>query len=108
METTLAATTTAAATPAAGSSIWLTVGYMAVFLVIMYLLIFLPQKKRDKKAKAMLNSLEVGSSVTTIGGITGTIVNIKDDEVTVETSVEKTKINFKKSAIGQVKPVEKA
>lgn len=101
-------TTAAVVAPAAGSSIWLTVGYMAVFLVIMYLLIFLPQKKRDKKAKAMISSLEVGSSVTTIGGIIGTIVNIRDDEVTVETSIERTKINLKKSAIGQVKPVGKA
>lgn len=106
METTLA--TTVAQETNTGGSIWLTVGYMAIFLVIMYLLIFLPQKKRDKKAKAMLSALEVGNSVTTIGGITGTIVNIKDDEVTIETSIEKTKINFKKSAIGQVKPVEKA
>ncbi|MDD4189008.1 MAG: preprotein translocase subunit YajC [Eubacteriales bacterium] len=106
MEPTLA--TTVAQETNTGGSIWLTVGYMAIFLVIMYLLIFLPQKKRDKKAKAMLSALEVGNSVTTIGGITGTIVNIKDDEVTIETSIEKTKINFKKSAIGQVKPVEKA
>jgi len=73
----------------------------------MYLLVFLPQKKRDKKAKAMLNAMQVGNSVITIGGITGKVINIKDDEVTIETGVEKTKINFKKWAVKEViAPVE--
>ncbi len=92
---------------AQGGGIWLTVGYIVFFAVIMYFLIFLPQKKRDKKAKAMLDSMQVGNEVVTIGGISGKVVNIKDDEVTVETGVERAKINFKKWAIKEVvKPVE--
>jgi preprotein translocase subunit YajC len=88
-------------------SILFTVGYLVLFIVIMYLLIFLPQKKRDKKAKAMLDAMQVGNTVITIGGITGKVINIKDDEVTVETGVEKAKINFKKWAVKEViKPVE--
>jgi preprotein translocase subunit YajC len=55
----------------------------------------------------MLDSMQVGHQVITIGGITGKIVNIKDDEVTIETGVERAKINFKKWAIKEViKPVE--
>ncbi|NLK87990.1 MAG: preprotein translocase subunit YajC [Clostridiaceae bacterium] len=77
------------------------------FAVVMYFLIFLPQKKRDKKAKEMLDSMQVGNQVITIGGISGKVVNIKDDEVTIETGVERAKINFKKWAIKEViKPVE--
>ncbi len=95
----------AAAAP--GGSILLTVGYLLFFVVIMYLLIFLPQKRRDKKAKELINALQVGNNVVTIGGVAGKVINIKDDEVTVETSVEKTKMNFKKWAIKEViKPVE--
>lgn len=95
----------AAAAP--GGSLLLTVGYLLFFVVIMYLLIFLPQKRRDKKAKELINSLQVGNNVVTIGGVAGKVINIKDDEVTVETSVEKTKMNFKKWAIKEViKPVE--
>lgn len=85
----------------------LTLGYLVFFILIMYLMIFLPQKRRDKKAKAMLDAMQVGNTVITIGGVTGKIINIKDDEVTVETGVERAKITFKKWAIKEViKPVE--
>ena len=91
-----------------GISMWLpTLGYLVFFILMMYLLIFLPQKRRDKKAKAMLDSMQVGPEVITIGGVSGKIVNLKDDEVTIETGVEKAKINFKKWAIKEViKPIE--
>jgi preprotein translocase subunit YajC len=94
-------------TAAGGGGIYLTVGYLLFFIVIMYLLIFLPQKRRDKKAKDMLSALQVGYAIVTIGGISGKVLNIKDDEVTIETSVEKSKINVKKWAIKEVvKPME--
>jgi preprotein translocase subunit YajC len=90
-----------------GGSILMTFLPIVLFVVVMYFLIFLPQKKRDKKTKEMLDSMQVGHQVITIGGITGKIVNIKDDEVTIETGVERAKINFKKWAIKEViKPVE--
>ena len=55
----------------------------------------------------MLEALQVGNEVVSIGGISGKIVNIKDDEVTVETGVERAKVNFKKWAIKEViKPIE--
>lgn len=84
-----------------------TIGYLLFFVAIMYLLIFLPQKRRDKKNKLMLDALQVGNNVVTIGGVAGKIINIKDDEFTVETSVEKTQIVVKKWAIKEVnKPIE--
>jgi preprotein translocase subunit YajC len=90
-----------------GGGLFLTVGYLLFFIVLMYLLIFLPQKRRDKKAKEMLGALQVGQAVVTIGGIAGKVINIKDDEVTIETGVEKAKINVKKWAVKEVvKPVE--
>jgi preprotein translocase subunit YajC len=90
-----------------GGSLLMMIIWVAFFALIMYFLIFLPQKKRDKKTKEMLDSMQVGNQVITIGGISGKVINIKDDEVTVETGVEKAKINFKKWAIKEViKPVE--
>jgi preprotein translocase subunit YajC len=84
-----------------------TLAYILFFIVIMYLLIFLPQKRRDKKAKEMINAVQVGNQVVSIGGITGKVINIKDDEVTVETGVERAKIVLKKWAIKEVvKPIE--
>lgn len=81
--------------------------YIAFFIGIMYLLVFLPQKKRDKKAKEMVNSLKVGDKVVTIGGIYGKIINIKDDEITIETSVEKNKVVMKNWSVKEIdKPIE--
>ena len=83
------------------------VGYLLFFGVIMYLLVYMPQKRKDKKAKELMNSLQVGYKVTTHSGIVGKVINIKDDELTVETGVERTRLDIKKWAVRDVeKPVE--
>jgi len=80
---------------------------MIVLFVAMYFILILPQKRREKKTREMLDSLKVGDKIVTIGGIDGKIINIKDDEVTIETSVEKTQIVFKKWAVKEViRPIE--
>jgi len=90
-----------------GGNTLFTVFYFVALIGIMYLIIFLPQKKREKKAREMLNSLKVGYNVTTIGGIAGKIINLKDDEVILETSVEKTQLRLKTWSIKDVeKPLE--
>jgi preprotein translocase subunit YajC len=76
--------------------------YIVFFAALMYFMIFLPQKKKDKKTKEMLNSMSEGDNVVTIGGVSGKIINIREDEITIETSVEKTKLNYKKWAIREV------
>ena len=79
-----------------------------VFLFgLMYFMMIRPQKKKEKKTKELLDSLQVGWSVVTIGGICGKIVNIKDDEITIESSIEKTKILVKRWSVKEViKPIE--
>lgn len=80
---------------------------MGLVFGLMYLMLIRPQKKKEKKTKELLNSLQVGWSVTTIGGICGKIVNIKDDELTIESGVERSKILIKRWAVKDViKPVE--
>ena len=51
--------------------------------VVFYFMLIRPQKKKDKKVKEMLDSLKHGDRVTTIGGIYGTIVGIKEDTITL-------------------------
>lgn len=79
-----------------------------ILLVGMYLMIFLPQKRRDKKVREMLNALEVGNQVTTIGGIVGKIMNIKEDEIVIETSIEKTNLKIMRWAIKDSKKIQEA
>ncbi len=79
---------------------------LALMFGLMYLLLIRPQKKKEKKLKEQIESSVVGDTVVTIGGVVGKIVNIKDDEITISTSVANTLVTFKKSAINTVqKPV---
>ncbi len=54
-----------------------------LMVVIMYFLMIRPERKRRKKEKAMLDALKRGDRITTIGGIYGTIMDIKDDTITL-------------------------
>ncbi len=79
---------------------------LALMFGLMYFLLIRPQRKKEKKLREQINSMVVGDSVVTIGGVVGRVVNIKDDEVTVSTSVANTLVTFKKSAVNTVvKPV---
>ena len=60
------------------------------------------QKKRDREQNNMRNSLSVGDEITTIGGIIGRIVSIKDETCVIETTHERTKIRILKTAISRV------
>ena len=75
---------------------------MLVLVVFMYLIIYLPQKKQDKKDAAMRNSIEIGDEVTTIGGIVGRVSAIKEDTFVLETGSDRTKIRFRRAAIQSI------
>lgn len=71
-------------------------------LALMYFMMIRPQKKKDKQQQAMRNSLEIGDNVTTIGGIVGRVVALKEDTVVLETANERNKIRFKRWAVQEV------
>lgn len=81
---------------------------MVLVLVFMFLIIYIPQKRQDKKDAAMRNSIEIGDKVTTIGGIVGIVFAIsdKDDTLVVETGSDRTKIRFRRSAISGVEKLD--
>ncbi|MCL2081278.1 MAG: preprotein translocase subunit YajC [Oscillospiraceae bacterium] len=68
-------------------------------LAVMYFFMIRPESKRKKAAAKMRNELIVGDQVTTIGGITGKVVSIKDDQVTVETGADRVRIHVMRWAI---------
>ena len=80
----------------------LTIGMMALLLVFMYFFVIRPQKKQDREAAEMRNSLRVGDEVTTIGGIIGKVVSIKDPTCIIETGRDGTTIRVLKTAIKTV------
>ena len=71
-----------------------------VFLfVIMYFFMIRPQKRQQQEDAMMRDSLAVGDEVTTIGGIIGKVVSIKEETFVLETTKDRTKIRFLKGAI---------
>ena len=76
--------------------------FMLILMVGMIIFNSRTQKKRDKEAQDMRDSLQVGDEVTTIGGIIGKVVSIKEDTFVLETTKEKTHIRFLKGAIRTV------
>ena len=75
---------------------------LALMLVMLYFMIYRPQKNQEKKDAAMRSSLEIGDQVTTIGGVIGRVVAIKDDTFVLETGADRVKIRFTKNAISSV------
>ena len=70
-----------------------------LMFVALYFFMIRPQKKQEKAVNDMRNNLQVGDEITTIGGVIGKIVSIKEETITIETSHDRTKIRFLKSAV---------
>lgn len=75
---------------------------IALMFVVMYFFMIRPQRKKEKDAKEMRENLVVGDEITTIGGIVGRVVSIKDDTIVIETGADREKIRIKKWAIQTV------
>ena len=72
---------------------------LLLFFVLMWFFMIRPEKKTQKKIEAMRNALSVGDEIVTIGGVMGTIVHITEDDITIETSEDKVRVQFKKWAV---------
>ena len=88
--------TTPGAVPSMGiSTIIMMVGMIAIF----YFLMIRPENKRKKEAEAMRAAVKKGDEVTTIGGVTGTVVDVKEDKFVLETGADRVRIEFAKWAL---------
>ncbi len=72
---------------------------MVIVIGVFYFLMIRPENKRKKEAEQMRNDLAVGDRITTIGGIVGTVVSIKDDKFVIETSADQVRIELCKWAL---------
>ena len=87
--------TEAAAATGMSSSIIMLVAMLAIF----YFMLIRPENKRKKEAEAMRSAMKKGDKITTIGGIVGTVVDIKEDKIVIETGADQVRIEFAKWAI---------
>lgn len=76
---------------------------LAVFMVLIYLLVWYPQSKRIKKQRDLINHLSAGDEIITNGGILGKIVRISDDFIVLLID-QTTEISLQKTAVSVVVP----
>ena len=72
---------------------------MVLLFAVMYFVMIRPQKKKQKEEQQMRDSIEVGDEITTIGGICGRVVTVKEDSLVSETGADRTKMKITRWAI---------
>ena len=96
---------TGASTAGAGGS---TILMLVLMFVVFYFFFIRPENKKKKKVEDMRNSLSLGDEITTIGGMTGKIVQVTEDTVTFETGEDRVRIQAKKWSISTTAKMEAA
>lgn len=70
-----------------------------LMIVLFYFLLIRPENKRKKQVNEMRSSLQVGDEITTIGGVVGKIVSIKDDVIVIETGADRVRVELARWAV---------
>ena len=89
----------AAPSSGTGGSMMSTIVMLVLMIGIFYFMLIRPENKRKKEAAQMRSNMKVGDKVTTIGGVVGTVVNIKEDKFVLETGADQVRIEFAKWAL---------
>ncbi|MBQ6839584.1 MAG: preprotein translocase subunit YajC [Oscillospiraceae bacterium] len=85
--------------PAAGGLGGSTIIMLVVMIAVFYFLLIRPENKRKKEAEQMRSNVKVGDEITTIGGIIGKVVSVKEEKFVIETSADQVRIEFAKWAL---------
>ena len=83
----------------AGASMGSTIVMMVAMIAIFYFMLIRPENKRKKEAEQMRSAVKKGDKITTIGGIVGTVVDVKENNIVIETSADQVRIELAKWAI---------
>lgn len=86
-------------TSASGKGSFQMIILMVLLFVGMYFLMIRPQKKQQKKEQEIRENTQVGDEITTIGGIVGKVVTVKEDSLIIETGADKNKMKITRWAI---------
>ena len=79
---------------------WQMIAMLVVMVGVMYFTMIRPQRKRQKEEQAMRDNISIGDEITTIGGIMGRVVTVKEDSIIIETGADRTKLRIIRSAMG--------
>lgn len=76
-----------------------TIIMLVAMFAVMYFMLIRPENKRKKEAEEMRAAVKTGDKITTIGGIVGTVVNVKEDKIVIETGADQVRIELAKWAM---------
>ncbi len=82
-----------------GGGMMSTIVMLVIMVAIFYFMLIRPENKRKKDAENMRSAVKTGDKITTIGGIVGTVVSVKDDRIVVETGADQVRLELMKWAI---------
>ena len=82
-----------------GGDLLSTILMLVIMLGVFYFLLIRPENKRKKEAENMRSSIKTGDKITTIGGIIGNVVSVKEDRIVIETSADQVRVEFAKWAV---------
>ena len=77
---------------------------LLVPIIIMFVVMTLSQKKKSKKEQELRSSIKIGDEITTIGGIVGTVISVKDESFVIKSQSES--IRIKKWSVAAVNKAE--
>ena len=79
--------------------------FIIVFLLL-YFMVIRPRRKKERELEDLRKAIKIGDIVTTIGGIVGIVVSVKDDGLTIETGSDRNKIRIKNWAIRDIEKID--
>ena len=91
-----------------GAEAMSTIMMFAVVILVFYFFVIRPENKKKKAMQEMRDALKVGDKIITIGGIVGEVVHIKDENIVIETSADRVRMELAKWAISSNETAEKA
>ena len=83
----------------AGAGMGSTMLMLIIMIGVFYFMLIRPENKRKKEAELMRSSVKKGDKVTTIGGIVGTVVDVKENNIVIETSADQVRVELAKWAL---------
>lgn len=86
---------------AGGNGSIMMIVWIVMIIGLMYFMMIRPQKKKQKEEESMRDNLQIGDEITTIGGIIGKIVTVKDDSLIIETGADRNRMKVTRWAISQ-------
>lgn len=92
-------TSTGASSGAGGAEMLTSLLPLILIIAVFYFLMIRPENKRKKEAEELRSSIKTGDKITTIGGITGKVIDVKEDKFVLETGADQVRIEFAKWAL---------